>query len=658
MSEGVPKRSVAFENTSDTESNGTGNLNGGGSGRKYRTMENNTRSRSYIAPPGQRQRRPSLVPVNSSISMYSVPTMHVSDNGARSDRDNRVAAGLTGALKFKGLLNVRLRARRERLGGNNTPGQDSVTPDYLNQDIPLLNPDSAPPAGLQNDYGSMRTVDLSATGSILQKHGYIINKTVETDYLAIREYILGNKVCICLLCIPLGVLASVLGWGDQAVFLFNFFAILPLAQLLGDFTEEVALYTNDTIGGLLNATLGNATELIISIFAIRKGLLRVVQVSLLGSVLSNELLVTGCCFLFGGFYHSEQHFNTHIAAIDSSLLLMAVLGLTIPAAFSSTVASDCKVPCKVESITTISHVTALMLFFLYGMLLLFQLHTHTHIMNVTAEDGIDDDSASQAAAVVHYEDNQSRTSQGDPAENYNGQNLQVDTSAPRRPSISINPPPSPSPNTGGSDSRRRMYLDLHQSGETMSTHMVDIDDEQDPEEATMTLRAAIFMLGVTTLLVAICSELLVDSIEDVSVSWGLSEVFIGLILLPIIGNAAEHATAITVAIKGKMDLALGVALGSSVQIALCVVPALCLVGWAVDKPLTLDFHPFETIVLVVSVLVVTSTVRQGTSTWLEGIMLIISYCIIAVAYFYRNEPPASVPAPEPECVCGEPCCFA
>merc|ERR1712107_565814 len=149
-----------------------------------------------------------------------------------------------------------------------------------------------------------------------------------------------------------------------------------------------------------------------------------------------------------------------------------------------------------------------------------------------------------------------------------------------------------------------------------------------------------WMLVIITILVSWCSELLVDSLEETAITWGISEVFVGLVLLPIIGNAAEHATAVTVAMKGKMDLALGVALGSSVQIALCVVPALCLVGWIVDSPLSLDFHMFETTVLIVSVLVVNSTVSMGLSTWLEGVMLIISYLIIAIAYFFRKEPSA------------------
>mmetsp|Transcript_164 Transcript_164/g.246 ORF Transcript_164/g.246 Transcript_164/m.246 type:complete len:574 (-) Transcript_164:35-1756(-) len=566
-------------------------------------LKANHKSQSYVMPAVSKQ-RPSFSQVDSSISTMSMPLYAESEGGRQNSSAN---AALFGALKFKGLLNMRLRARRARLGHSGHHGEN-CSPSSRSRRASL-----AEAGDQENGVSSYGTIN----GPISRQLGdsYVTQpsvtpcehpeKNIRTDIVAIQDYVFGNKVCVFLVCFPFGLLAKFLGWGDSAIFLFNFFTILPLAQLLGDFTEEVSLYTNDTIGGLLNATLGNATELIISVFAIQRGLLRVVQVSLLGSVLSNELLVTGCCFLFGGWYYKEQHFNSHIASIDSSLLLMAVLGLSIPAAFKATASNDCAIPCRVDSIVAISHITAVLLFFLYGMLLVFQLKTHTHIMDVTGND-------------IHHQHGSSNSN--------NPQNL----------------------------------IQIQKSKDTlMSKQSVvsELEDEQDPEEATMTLNAAILMLSIVTVLVAICSEMLVDSIEEVSRSWGLSEVFIGLILLPIIGNAAEHATAITVAMKGKMDLALGVALGSSIQIALCVVPALCMVGWVVDKPLTLDFHPFETIVLVVSVLVVTSAVRQGTSTWLEGIMLIISYCIIAIAYLYRKEPPASIVLTPPDCVCGEACCY-
>eukprot|EP00240_Pyramimonas_obovata_P006700 CAMPEP_0118952548 /NCGR_PEP_ID=MMETSP1169-20130426/55047_1 /TAXON_ID=36882 /ORGANISM="Pyramimonas obovata, Strain CCMP722" /LENGTH=172 /DNA_ID=CAMNT_0006899835 /DNA_START=30 /DNA_END=548 /DNA_ORIENTATION=+ len=169
----------------------------------------------------------------------------------------------------------------------------------------------------------------------------------------------------------------------------------------------------------------------------------------------------------------------------------------------------------------------------------------------------------------------------------------------------------------------------------------------------MTMPVAILGLIGSTLMVSLCSEYLVGAIEGVSDTWGLSDVFIGLILLPIVGNAAEHMTAVTVAMKGKMDLAIGVALGSSIQIGLGVIPAVTLAAWCFGTPLTLDFHPFETVVLVVSVLVVNGTIVDSASTWLEGAMLLASYIIIAIIYLYREGDGED----RLSCICGQPCCL-
>eukprot|EP00735_Rhodelphis_limneticus_P010943 TRINITY_DN394_c0_g1::TRINITY_DN394_c0_g1_i1::g.7558::m.7558 TRINITY_DN394_c0_g1::TRINITY_DN394_c0_g1_i1::g.7558 ORF type:complete len:454 (+),score=95.08,sp/Q99385/VCX1_YEAST/45.69/5e-97,Na_Ca_ex/PF01699.19/99,Na_Ca_ex/PF01699.19/9.4e-20,Na_Ca_ex/PF01699.19/1.4e-24,SBF/PF01758.11/5.5e+03,SBF/PF01758.11/1.1e+03,SBF/PF01758.11/0.3,SBF/PF01758.11/2.7e+03 TRINITY_DN394_c0_g1_i1:61-1362(+) len=362
---------------------------------------------------------------------------------------------------------------------------------------------------------------------------------------SLKNAMFGSKFNLLLIFVILGVVAPLAGWDDTYIFLFNFLAILPLARLLGDSTEEVAIRTNETLGGLLNATFGNATELIISIFALKHKYYRVVQVSLLGSILSNQLLVMGCSFFFGGILFHEQHFNRDIAGVYGSLLLMAVLGLVVPTAFAFTEDGCSNDSCP--ELLDISRATAVILVILYVALLVFQLRTHRSLMEEAEED-----------------------------------------------------------------------------------------DDEGPQQPNMSLGTAIGMLAASTVLVALCSEYLVDSIESVAQQWNLSEMFIGLILLPIVGNAAEHATAVTVAMKGKMDLSIGVALGSSIQIALFVIPLLVIVAWMWDLPLSLDFHAFEAVVLIVSVFVVNSVVGDGSSTWLEGAMLIGAYCIIAIAYYYRD----------------------
>lgn len=401
---------------------------------------------------------------------------------------------------------------------------------------------------------------------------------------SIKHVLFYSKLNLLLLALPVGLLAKPLGMSPVLSFTANFLAIIPLAQLLGVATEEVALYTSEMIGGLLNATLGNATEVIISVFAIRAGLLRVVQVSLLGSILSNLLLVLGCSFYVGGIRFRECRYSAKMAGINCSLLKMAVLGLVIPTAFVSTMRANCAVPCHTDSIESISRCTALILFLLYVALLYFQLRTHAYL--------------------------------------HEAANLNE---------------PYPS-----DESSRQQQL--------LST----LDEEEDA--ATMTLGGAILCLVALTIFIALCSELLVDTLEVTAKAMHLTDLFIGLVLLPIIGNAAEHATAVVMAYKGKTDLALGVALGSSVQIALGVIPALVLIAWVFGSPLTLDFGAFEAIILLVTTLVATSTLDYS-ATWLDGLMLIGAYLVCAIVYFYAKEVPYEFIRSR-ACICGEDCCIS
>jgi Ca2+:H+ antiporter len=396
-----------------------------------------------------------------------------------------------------------------------------------------------------------------------------------------------SKLNVLLAAVPFALLAKPLHFSAVPSFLLNFVAIIPLAQLLGAATEEVALYTNEVIGGLLNATLGNATEVIISIFAIRAKLLRVVQVSLLGSILSNLLLVTGCSFFVGGLRFRMQRFSEKMASINCSLLKMAVLGLVIPTAYGVTMRSACAVPCRVSQIAQISHGTAIILFLVYMALMLFQLRTHAYLNTATHEN-------------------------------------------------------EPYP--------------IEEEGGSAPPSAAKADDDAEDETPEMTLPAAILSLVIVTVLIAYCSEMLVDTLEVAAKGLHLSDLFIGLVLLPIVGNAAEHATAVVMAWKGKTDLALGVALGSSVQIALCVIPGLVLVAWAIGAPLTLDFGAFEATILLVTALVATSTI-DANATWLDGLMLMGAYCVVAIVYFYKVEVPAAL-IPRHACVCGEACCIA
>ncbi|TVY17831.1 Vacuolar calcium ion transporter [Lachnellula arida] len=358
-----------------------------------------------------------------------------------------------------------------------------------------------------------------------------------------------NYVNILLVFVPLGIIAGATGWNPTTVFVLNFFAIVPLASVLSFATEEISVKLGQTMGGLLNATFGNAVELIVSIVALKKGEIRIVQSSMLGSILSNILLVLGCCFLAGGIHNTtagtsegiEQGFNSTVASTMSSLMAVASASLIIPATLYAALSGSHSDSDK--NILILSHGTAIILLILYILYLVFQLRTHARL------------------------------------------------------------------------------FDAETPGE---------DDE--PEVAQMGPWAAAGVLIVTTVLVAVCAEYLVDSIDSIVQTAHISKTFIGLVLLPIVGNAAEHVTAVVVALKDKMDLAMGVAIGSSMQIALLVTPFLVILGWIMDIPMTLHFETFETVVFFLSVLVVTYVIQDGKSNYLEGAMLLGLYFIIALAF--------------------------
>jgi len=340
---------------------------------------------------------------------------------------------------------------------------------------------------------------------------------------------------VMLVCAPLGIVAGLQEWSSLSTFLLNFMAIVPLAGILGASTEALSMHTGQMIGGLLNATFGNAVEMIVTINAINAGLVSVVQDSLIGSILSNLLLVLGMAFIASGFVNKESSFNVTGAAANITCLVLASMSLTLPSCYSY-------IPGTTElAVVELSRICAVVLAFVYIMFLVFQLRTHAELF---------------------------------------------------------------------------------------------VGEEEEEEEADMAASVAICMLFACTCCVAYCSEFLVDSIEGVSEQYGLPKAFIGMILLPIVGNAAEHTTAVTAAYKGKMDLALGVAVGSSTQIALFVVPFSVIVGWVVDVPMSLDFQIFSTTVFLLSTFIASSVLGDGAANWFEGSMLVASYCIVAIITWF------------------------
>jgi Ca2+:H+ antiporter len=358
--------------------------------------------------------------------------------------------------------------------------------------------------------------------------------------------------CILLIFIPVSIAAHFLHWGSLAVFLTACLAILPLAGWMGMATEEIAVVAGPSMGGLLNATFGNATELIIALVALNAGLIDVVKASLTGSIIGNLLLVLGLSMLLGGLRFKEQEFPPIVARMNASSMNLAVIALLLPTAMNYTSSGVSEI-----TIQKLSVAVAIVLIAVYGLTLLFSMKTHTYLYDV----GI---------AEIEIEE---------------GRDL------------------------------------------TTAEEAVEI------EKINLPLWIGV-LLGCTTL-VAIESELLVESLEEATAMLGLTSLFTGVILLPIVGNAAEHATAVTVAMKNKMDLSVAVAVGSSLQIALFVAPVLVIAGWFMGKPMDLDFNPFELVAVVVAVLITNSISSDGKSNWLEGTLLLAAYAVLALAFYFH-----------------------
>jgi len=354
-----------------------------------------------------------------------------------------------------------------------------------------------------------------------------------------------------LLFIPVSIAAHFLEWAEPIVFITACLGIIPLAAWMGTATEEIAVVVGPSLGGLLNATFGNATELIIALVALNAGLVDVVKASITGSIIGNLLLVMGFSMLLGGLRYKEQEFQPVVAGVNASSMTLAVIAILLPTAMDYTSSGIDEV-----TIQRLSVAVAIVLIFVYGLTLLFSMKTHSYLYDVGLAEL-------------------------DPAE------------------------------------------------------LAEVNLAPDDPEGKVNLPLWIGVLLGCTVLVAVESELLVDSLEVATSQLGLTTLFTGVILVPIIGNAAEHATAVTVAMKNKMDLSLGVAVGSSLQIALFVAPVLVLTGWAWGKPMDLDFNPFELVAVAVAVLIANSISADGKSNWLEGILLLAAYIILGFSFYFH-----------------------
>ncbi|MBK9124989.1 MAG: calcium/proton exchanger [Chloroflexi bacterium] len=345
-----------------------------------------------------------------------------------------------------------------------------------------------------------------------------------------------NPLYWLLVAIPLALLGEgVLHMDPLLIFGLSCAAIIPLAKLVGESTEELAVHTGPKLGGLLNATLGNAAELIITIFALREGLVDLVRASITGSIIGNLLLVLGLSLFAGGVKHGTQSFNGRNARMNATLMVMAFVALIIPSLFDAAIVGE------LSAEIPLSEVTAIIMILLYGMSVYY---------SFTADKGVT--TRESAAADIHH--------------------------------------------------------------------------------AKWSVRTSLIVLALSTLGIVLMSETLVGAVEAVTVTLGLSEFFIGIILIPIIGNVAEHLVAVQVAYKNKMELSLAISLGSSLQIALFVAPVLVFISLLFGNPMLLVFNTFELVALAGATFVAAFIAMDGESNWLEGALLIGVYLILGMAF--------------------------
>lgn len=359
----------------------------------------------------------------------------------------------------------------------------------------------------------------------------------------LRGFLGRNPLSILLLALPFTLAGELLAWSPVTIFILAAIGIIPLAAFIGSATEELAAHTDPRMGALLNATLGNAAELIITITAVRAGLLELVKASITGSIIGNLLLVLGFAMVVGGVRHGTQRFNQRNASRNAILLVLAVITLVIPSVFGASLPGGNPTTLSAAGnspVEALSIGVAIIMIAVYGL-------------------GLFDASRNRESPLS--------------------------TTIPKR------------------------------------------------DAPTWTMAQSILILAVCTAGVVWLSEALVQVAEAVIVGLGVSEFFMGIILVPLIGNVAEHLVAVQMAVKNKMDLSTEIAISSSLQIALFVAPLLVFISLLLGHPLQLVFNRFELLALLAAVVTAVLVSSDGESTWLEGAGLLSIYLILGLGFF-------------------------
>ncbi len=370
----------------------------------------------------------------------------------------------------------------------------------------------------------------------------------------------------------LSAVAHYAGFNPVLQFIFSAIAVILVAGFLGRATESVAHYAGQRLGGFLNATFGNAAELIIAIMLLREGLYDMVKASLTGSIIGNLLLVLGLSIFAGGLKHKVQNFNVALANMNGSLMIAAVIALFVPALFLNT-----------HSIThpqvnTLSLIVAGLLILAYIAWLIFSMVTHKHYLA--------DVKATPAGAGGH-----------------------------------------------GAGAGVAEMTGAAATGATSPAASTGTGDAHEEEQPDWSKKRSILYLLIATVMTAFVSEWLVGTLETFTSSFGFSELFVGAFVVAIIGNAAEHSAAILLAMKNKIGASVEIAVGSSLQIALFVAPVLVFVSFFLGNTMDIVFTTLELVAIMVSVFIAKSIIQDGSTNWYEGLLLIVVYIILGVSFY-------------------------
>ncbi|KAK0485147.1 calcium proton exchanger [Armillaria novae-zelandiae] len=428
---------------------------------------------------------------------------------------------------------------------------------------------------------------------------------------SLRSILLASWLNLLLLFIPVSwaLHFAFAGEKDTAIFVCSFLAIIPLAKLLAFATDELSLRVGQTLAGLLNATLGNAVELIVAIISLVNCELQIVQSSLVGSILINLLLVLGMCFFAGGIKFQEQGFGHMATQLNSSLLAISVIAVLLPAAFHFSVANNTQND-EISDILNVSLGTSIILLFIYISYLVFQLFSHASLY---ADEG------EEQVKSTRY-----------PAKK---ENAELET-----------------PETGMVSSTTSTAV--YRRTDNRDVERSPADSKEDETQPELSVRVTVGLLIVVTALVAVTVKFLVDSVDGLAQYRHISKEFVGVIILPFVCRTPDGVTIVTTSVQDRLNLSMGITVGSSIQIALCVIPFIVLLGRIMGKPLTLLFDPYESIamflagmdlsnslkatsqLIMVEVLTVNYVVLYNKSNWLEGVILICLYVILCVTFWY------------------------